>query len=127
MNYEKHLTKADVTKDSVTKTKPTIAELQTECHKIAKGHGWWDNHRTGAECIALMHSELSEALEWMRKERNAKSDHIAPYTGVEEEFADVIIRILDYAGARHLDIEGAILQKIEYNRNRPYKHGGKLF
>lgn len=105
----------------------TITELQKECHKIAVDHGWWDEERTGAECIALMHSELSEALEWMRKDCSAMSDHIEPHTGVEEELADVIIRILDYAGGRKLDIEGAILQKMEYNRNRSHKHGGKLF
>ena len=97
-----------------------------EVYRIAVEHGWWQRHRTGGEVIALMHSELSEALEYMRN-GDPHSDHIPDFSGVEEELADVIIRIMDYARARHLNVANAIMAKIEYNAERQYKHGGKVF
>lgn len=76
------------------------------------------------EMIALMHSELSEALEYYRK-GNGPSDHIM-FSGLEEEFADVIIRILDTAHKMNLHLGAAILAKMNFNESRPYKHGKKF-
>lgn len=77
------------------------------------------------EKIALMHSELSEALEGLRH-GNPTSDKLGePFSQAEEELADCIIRIFDLAEHRSWDIAGAILAKIEVNRGRPYRHGGK--
>ena len=39
-----------------------LKALQREAHAIAKDHGWWDEERTFGDLIALVHSELSEAL-----------------------------------------------------------------
>lgn len=66
--------------------------------------------------IALMHSELSEALEGFRK--NLMDDHLPNRKMVEVEFADTIIRILDTAGYLGLDVGGAILEKLDYNAQR---------
>ena len=106
-----------------------ISELQQEIHETAKEKGWWDEPREDGTCIALMHSELSEALEVLRK-----PDGIAIFSkkclgihAVEEEFADVIIRILDFAEHKGMFIEEAILAKMEYNNSREYRHGGKKF
>lgn len=95
-----------------------INEFIRECHTIAKDKGWWENERNDGELIALMHSELSEALEAMRN--HAKKDDVA------EELADCCIRIFDYCGARQIDLEEVLLKKMEYNKNRTYRHGKKF-
>lgn len=97
--------------------------LQRKLHKTATDAGWYHNPETGepvernfGEVTALMHSELSEALE---ADRKSLMDSKLPHrNGVEVEFADCIIRILDTAEARGYDIAGAIIEKNEYNRKR---------
>jgi NTP pyrophosphatase (non-canonical NTP hydrolase) len=82
--------------------------------------GFWDCNNTG-EKIALMHSELSEALEADRKDLT--SDHIPDFSGMEEELADCMIRIMDFAGHHELRLSEAITAKLQFNLSRPYKHG----
>lgn len=45
--------------------------------------------------------------------------------GIAVEMADCIIRILDWCGKEGIDIDAIITQKHEYNKSRPYRHGGK--
>ena len=99
--------------------------LKQEVRRIAVEHGWWDTDRNDGEMIALMHSELSESLEALRH-GNPPSDHIPEFSGVEEELADVIIRVLDYSAARNLRLWEAVRAKMAYNETRPVRHG-KLF
>lgn len=103
---------------------PTLTTaLETQATLISQfmqAQGFWESDNTG-EKIALMHSELSEALEADRK--NLDAEHIPGFTGVEEELADVIIRILDFAGHHQLRLGEALSAKIAYNLTRPFKHG----
>lgn len=115
-----------------------IDEAVRQCYAIAKAHGWWEETVTFGDKIALMHTELSETFEEFRNghafneiyhnkvmsEEGEQYDHAKP-EGVPIELADVIIRIFDFCGHYGIDIEDAIMQKIAYNKTRPYKHGGK--
>ena len=106
--------------------KTDINILAKRINKIAKRHGWGLKSQNQGERIALIHSEISEALEAIRAE-NPRSDHIPDFLGVEEEFADAVIRIIDFCYVWNYRLAEAILAKIEYNATRPYKHGGKKF
>lgn len=82
--------------------------------------------------IALMHSELSEALEIVRAHgpdaemyRNVPVIQDKP-EGLATEFADTIIRILQLCGQLDLPVGEALVMKLAYNEGRPFKHGKKI-
>lgn len=110
-----------------------------DCHGASVRAGWYTNPKTGekiernkGEMIALMHSELSEMLEGVRK--NKMDDHLPHRTSEEVEAADLLIRLFDYAGYSGLDLAGAYAEKRAYNDSRAdhkpenrAKEGGKAF
>jgi NTP pyrophosphatase (non-canonical NTP hydrolase) len=108
----------------------SINELVKEAHENAVNKGWWDEERGFGELIALMHSELSEALEFYR---DGKAPNELIYTGISglkpdgipAELADVVIRVFDACGRYGIDLEAAITVKMAYNATRPQRHGGK--
>lgn len=96
---------------------------QKLAHKTACDAGWYKDPETGediernfGEVVALMHSELSEALEADRK--SLMDDKLPHRDGREVEFADCIIRILDTAAALGLDVPGALIEKNRFNQQR---------
>lgn len=94
----------------------SISELQQQIHAQNVEAGWWDEPREKGTLLCLVHSEISEAMEGERK--GLMDDHLPHRPMAEVELADAMIRIMDYAGAFGYDLEGAIAEKLEYNRHR---------
>ena len=103
----------------------TITEIQNRVHRIALDHGWWDAPRSIGEVLMLVVTELAEAMEAYR-EGNPESEKIRGFSRMEEELADVMIRLLDLAENEGFNLEAAVLAKMAYNEDRPYRHGGKI-
>jgi NTP pyrophosphatase (non-canonical NTP hydrolase) len=95
-----------------------INQLCVEAYETAKAKGWHDQERETGTLLALIHSEVSEALE---ADRKGDDENFV------EELADTCIRIFDLCGTKGIDLEKAILEKMERNRSRSYKHGGKRY
>lgn len=100
--------------------------LQKDVHRNAVAHGWWETERNDGELLALVHAEVSEALEALRK-GNPKDPDVPQFSSAEVELADVIIRIMDIAEARGWDVAQALIKKHSFNQGRSYRHGGKVF
>lgn len=114
-----------------------LSQLQAHIHNTAVAHGWWDGGLSvdgiGMK-VALIHSEVSEALEELRVHGHDLNsvefreprftDHGKP-DGFGVELADTVIRIMDLCGALGIDLETLIKAKMTYNETRTHRHGGK--
>lgn len=97
----------------------TLNKLAKEIHKDNVDAGWWQGDVTLeklATKLCLIHSEISECMEGLRK---GIPDDKLPHRSMEEvEMADAVIRIMDYCGARNIDLDGAIAEKRAFNAQR---------
>lgn len=111
-----------------------LKKMQENIHQGNVDAGWWTDLDTlqslaeecrirtrfgkalVAEKLALIHSEVSEAMEGARK--NLMDDKLPHRKMIEVELADALIRILDLAGALQLDLAGAIQEKLAFNKTR---------
>ncbi len=112
-----------------------LENLVEACHKNSRSKGFWDGPENDniPTKIALLHSELSEMLEAFRK-GNPKCEKaidvlsgigLRRITSIEEEAADVFIRLLDLCGRLNIDLGRVTLAKMDYNAKRAHMHGGK--
>jgi NTP pyrophosphatase (non-canonical NTP hydrolase) len=93
-------------------------------HETAIEKGFWDspkNFDVFGNKLALVHSEVTEVLEAIRKNKGSEE--------IVEEMADVLIRTLDiYASMRNAgfvehSLDECLFKKMEKNKARPKLHG----
>jgi len=94
-------------------------------HKLAVAKGWWDTPRDDLALHMLIVTEVAEASEAYRN-GNPQSTHAVALRSIDEEMADICIRVFDYCAARGIDLGLAIQRKHAFNYTRPHRHGGKL-
>lgn len=121
--------------------------LAVECHARAKAKGWYDGRkRMPLEFHALITSEVAEATEAVRDgvptfckeakvegeasffltpEHPAFVDCLGKPEGEAVELMDAVIRIMDYLGSLGIQPGDVLVEKLEFNDRRDYRHGGK--
>ncbi len=123
-----------------------INKLAKEIHENAKSKGFFDSEKNIGEMLCLIHSEVSEALEADRKghyadlkkfdtDRQGSPFHEVSITkesfekniknSFECELADIMIRVMDLAAFKGIDLEKHIELKMKYNATRERMHGKK--
>ena len=117
-----------------------LDELQEACYNNSVDHGFWllpsqlENqfaaskdekaiaHMVISQRLMLITSELAECCEAIRQDK-LESEHLPGFTGLEEELADVVIRVFDLAARFAPNLPDAIITKMKYNKTRPMMHG----
>lgn len=108
----------------------TINDWVAECHQLAVEKGWWKEERNFGEMLALIHSEISEALDEHRNHHGFTEVYYNPEKptkpeGIPVELGDAVIRIFDLFGQYEVDVESVLELKMAYNRTRAHRHGNK--
>jgi hypothetical protein len=119
----------------------SLDELAATIYQLNKAKGFYDEPTEIGTRLALIHSEVSEALESDRAHKYADKNSALTALELEsdaefqvffqgnvkdtfqDEIADAIIRLLDLSGYLKLDIESHVYAKLRFNSLRPYKHG----
>lgn len=106
-----------------------IKDFVEEVRQDNKMKGIYDSIGDPREYLAHIHSEVSEVYEELRMgsalTKVYHSEDGKP-EGVPIELADVVLSCFRMAGLYGIDLEAAILEKHEYDRYRPFRHGKEL-
>lgn len=105
-----------------------INDMVDECYQTAVEKGWHEApEKTELEVHMLIVSEVAEATECVRvREEDFWVDKDGKPCGEQTELADAVIRIADYFGSKGWDLDWALRKKMDYNKTRSHRHGGKL-
>ena len=112
--------------------------VQREAHRVNVANGWWEDRRRlmtsgvqGAQanvilaCLALVTSEVAEAMEAVRKHDPATWANAETKDTLVRELAGCVVRCMDLAGELELPLAEAIRAEIDANAARGFRHGGK--
>lgn len=122
-----------------------LNQISNQVYEANKQKGFDVKQENIGQTLCLIHSEISEALEAIRKDRHANLSRMNFILGdeavrseevhfkskfqlyikdtFEDEIADTFIRLMDLVGALNIDIDKHIELKLRYNSMREFKHG----
>lgn len=145
MDQEDVLYSTDVQYDALQRA--VVYEWMDQVEEVNTDNGWYESGRSFGDGIALLHSEVSEMFEEYRAGRKGRfyqeqdGDEVVyiplsnpglPYPagkkpiGAPSEAADVLIRLLDECNRQGIDLYTEFRAKLEYNKTRGHRHGGKV-
>ena len=105
-----------------------LNEIVKNAHQNALFKGFWDEYTEMVKAgfqnqaietrLMLIVGEAAEAEDALR--------HGKPMEDFAEELADIVIRVCDLAGGMDIDLESAVIEKMQKNLARPHKHGKRF-